>query len=127
MLREGYTYICIFGQQGILVTPAINVIWRPGHVNTDLESSWSLNLCSLHRHITNLTVGNRFVKASHCLFEDSGVGFALITPSLKLILKVKIDSIQVMLLSKVNLFLDPEFSKCCVQKLFFGIICNEDN
>ena len=67
------------------------------------------------------------MKASHCLFEDSGVGFALITPSLKLILKVKVDSIQIMLLSKLNLFLDPEFSECCIEQLFFWIVCNEDN
>ena len=62
------------------------------------------------------------MKASHCLFEDSGVGLALITPGLKLLLKVKVDSIQIMLLGKLNLFLDPKFSECCVQKLFFGII-----
>ena len=77
--------------------------------------------------ITNLTVRNHFMKASHCLFEDSGVGFALITSSLKLILKVKVDSIQIMLLSKLNLFPDPEFSECYIEQLFFWIVCNEDN
>ena len=62
--------------------------------------------------VKHLTVGNSLVKLSNCLFEDSCVGFAFLTASLKLLLKVKVNSIKIMLLGKTNLFLNPEFPEC---------------
>ena len=72
--------------------------------------------------VKHLAVRNHLVKLSHCLFEDSCVGSAFITACLQLLLKVKVNSIQIMLLGIINLFLNPEFPERRVEKLIFGIV-----
>ena len=70
------------------------------------------NLNSLK--VENLMKNKTFCRyeMSNCLFEDSCVGFAFLTPCLQLLFKVKVDSIKIMLLGKKNLFLNPEFPEC---------------
>ena len=98
---ERLTEISVPSQGSVVVTSAVDIVRRPGHVNTHLQRV-SVKRRALETH---LTARHLLVEQGHGLLEQPRVGPSLSTVRLEGLFEIKVDPICAIIEMNVDIFL----------------------